>query len=243
MQQEGPSGHGGVQEVAAKKPKVKSAEDVRSVVQKAMAEALEKQGLEMARGGTGTAASRLEERLNKTTGFWLDSGENQKPVRWLFHVVPSTDGPKAVWPSQPTKRYMGIVGASNRKAVLTYRLVPFFKVAEGKYEVNLGWEWLIWIALKHPLRSALGNSAPVKHLSFDREEVFVAGQRFPVLAGGIVGLCKPEDQIVLEGFKEPIRYADITKELVTLVSKLGTTEQPEAKFITAATAPVEGPKA
>jgi hypothetical protein len=239
----GPSGHVIVSKPAPKKSKTKTAEDMRSAVQKWMAEVLEQHQFEIARGGTGTAASRLEERLNKNAGFWLDSGENQKPIRWLFHVVSSTEGPKAVWPSQPTYRYMGIVGASNRKCVLTYRLVPLFKIAEGKFEVNLGWEWLIWIALNHPLRSALGNSAPVKNLSFEKEEVFVAGQHFPVVAGGIIGLCNPDEQVVYEGFKEPIRYGDITRELVTLVSKLGTTEQPDAKFITSAVPPTEGPKA
>jgi hypothetical protein len=112
---------------------------------------------------------------------------------------------------------------------------PGIKTGESSFEPKPDWEWAILITLKHPVDSSLGTSEPVTNLSFANEEVYIKSQRHSVVGGGLIGLCRPDEEVVYEGFETPIRYGDITTQLRALIAKLGTPEQPEAKFITTTT--------
>lgn len=198
--------------------------------------------VELVRGGMSVSIDRIPDMLDNRTGFWKDSGDFHKPPRWIFHVVASTEGPKAVFPSQPTFSAMGVISATSakqRKGILTFRLFPVFKITDTRFEPHLGWEWLLWLAFPVTLSPALGNSAPVENLSFEAGEVFIRGQRHPFFAGGIVGLCDPEEAVTFDGFKEPVRYGEVSLSLHDLLKQIGSTAAPEVEFISTATTEVE----
>ncbi|MQX37619.1 hypothetical protein [Roseospira navarrensis] len=203
-------------------------ESAQKEIGAALRKVLSEYDLELRQCGSKKRTLESCKPVDETTGFWETPADaTNKPLRWFIHLdLDEHDRLLARVPDQHGARRIAFANtAQGTSGAVTTRIVPAIKVADEKFVFYETWEWM----LLHCFLPALpiGSSGQLFD-SFDETtgHLEYMGHEQPYIAAALITLNEDDDLFVAPELPRPLKYAEATEALRTLINVSPTAMEP-----------------